>query len=395
MRLALTFAAALLSAVTGLSSAQTFEKTEELMKLQTSFLVLKDGERIVVRGGYEFKDGLVVFYYNRGRNPVFSSIDAEMVDLSATEAANKKLLQERERHRMYLLLLEERQKRLLEGVEQGPVVIRSEAGELRVSEAAVQGERVAPAGAEEIPVLTLEDATNRDEAWWREQAAILFAALRKGNVDIAALEGQYQDLIFRINRSGTEAEAAPLKAQLNDVQGRIIQERRRANYIGARLGDLSAFAEELGIPLDWLLPTDFPVLNETPDAASTQGLPRSESESTGEIISYSAEDLADVEDGWWAEERLRLERLIDETGISLEGLQIQYNDLVKQRNEAVSDLRKNQISEELDKVESAIRGERSNLESARAALDRLFLAARELGKEEMLGMLKQEGEEIP
>lgn len=373
--------------------AQPIWDYSDLLDLPTSVLVLKDGEQLVIRGSHEVKGPLVFFFLDHGRYPTPATVAADKVDFEATSEANKQLRLERERHRMYLILLEQRQKRLLEVSTGRAVVVRLEGGAMTVEEQKEAIEQEAVALQQEFPVLEVEDATGRPETWWRDESSKLFTALNQSNNKIAELGRSYEDLVFRINRSTSESEVSNLRSRLAEVQKDLNYQRFRAEYIGARLGDLSAYADELGIPIAWLIPDNFEVIDESPSQQSSQV--ENQESGTGGQTAYKADDLYGMEDEWWANERALLEKTISEAGERRETLRKQYNDLLQQRQNAASDFRKRQLTKEIEKAEIQIRTESNTIDSTRKALDQLIAAARQLGKEEALGIMTEREVEVP
>lgn len=389
MRNRMILAVALLSAVVVLLTAQQkLKSTEELLELPTSVLILKDGEQLVIRGDFTVETGLVLFYLDHGRYPTYASIAADTVDFESTRAANEKLRQERKRQELYLRLLEERRRRLLEEVEERPVVIRTQDGAMSIEdeEAVIEESAI----VEEFPPYQTERLANEPETWWRDESARLFTALDDSNARLATLGSRHDGLVLRINRAESEEQAAPLRQQLAEVRQTILAERERARLIGNRLTDLSIVAENLGLPLDWLLPVDSEVVDESeqPPGAQASTIAGEEGIST----TYNASELTDKEDEWWRAERVRLEQLISESDTRLRSLRQRYNDVLRERNTAELEPRKEQLGRQLQALETSITEERDRLDAARSALDSLVQAARQLGKEEAIGlMIEQEG----
>ena len=90
-----------------------------------------------------------------------------------------------------------------------------------------------------------------------------------------------------------------------------------------------------------------------------------------------------------------LQNRIQQANANLNELQNRYNELIRQRNQVASEFRQRQINNEIAKVEQDIRQERNTINTTQAALDQLIAAARQLGKEDLLGIMKEEEEIVP
>jgi len=385
MRRSLIFAAILAAALATAALAQEVGE-DELLRLPTSVIVLSDGEQIVIRGGYKVSDGLVLFYLDRGSHPVFASLLAEQVDFEATKAANERLRAEREREVRYWRLIEERQRRMLEEIESRPVVIGSQ-GVLTVTEGGETKAVVPSADATEFPPYDMNRLPAEPEAWWRDEAARLFAALDAANLAMAGLQRRHDELVQAVNKSRSESEVKPLREELQGVRKELLAARERARLVGNRLTDLSIAAEQLGKPIDWLLPTSATVIEESAGG----GTPRGGEADAGEmeIPSYDAKELSGVEDSWWPRERARLEGAIRSARERLAALRSRYNDVMAERDAEVSESRKIKLTLQLEALDKSITDQNTRLSAANAAYNQLVAVARELGKEEALGLMKE------
>jgi hypothetical protein len=387
MRNVILPAVVLIAVISACAMAQQLPTTEEVLKQPTAVIILKDGEQLVIRGGYEVRDGLVLFFLEQGGHPVYSSINQDTVDFDATDSANKHLREERERQRRYWELIEQRRRRLLEEVQNRPVVVNTQAG-VRVGEE----QRPGAAGREEqqqFPAYDTNRLRNEPEAWWRDEAARLFTALEASNARMAEMERRQDDLVMRINRARSEQAAKPMQQELARLRQDLLHERESARLIGNRLTDLSIAAEEFGLPLDWLLPAGSAVVDEgaapPPDQAAA-------AQPDQEIPSYDIDNLRAAEDSWWAPERQRLEEIIQFSRDRLAALRERYNLVIAERDGEQSEARRIMLNDQIKALEGSIAMENDRLGSARAAYDELFRIARELGKEEALGLMKERQE---
>ena len=355
---------------------------EEILRLPTYVIVLNDGEQLVIRGGYEVRDGLVVFYLDHGSHPVFSSVLEETVDFEATESANQWLRDEREREERFWRLVEERRRRMLEEVESRPVVITSQTG-MTIQNEEEQQPGVTVEEAQQFPPYDQTRLSMEPEVWWRNESARLFAALDASNLRLAALQQRHDEIARRINKARSESEAAPHQRELLEVRQALLAEREKARLIGNRLTDLSIAAEELAKPLDWLLPTGSAVIDEA--GAGFAGEPAGDME----IRSYDAAELADEPDAWWANERARLEGAQREARQRLVSLRERYNQLLAERNAEQSDIRIIQLNQQIEALDASISDQNARLQALDAAYSRLLEVARELGKEEALGLMRE------
>jgi len=386
-------AVALVGAAAALAAAQQAEPSEEeLLRLQTYMLVIRDGSQIVIRGDYEVRDGLVLFYFDHGRHPVFASVLADSVDFEATAAANAILRRERRRQELYFRLLAERERRLMEEAEgRQPIIVQQ--GE---SLAIVDGEQpgaIEVAGPEsEFPPYDLGEVAGQPRSWWQREAARLFAALEGSNARLAELGRGHDDLVMRINRAADEEEATRLTRQLNDIRARIVQERLTGRLAGDRLTELSLLAEEQGLPLGWLIPDDAEIVDEG-------GLqPQAEAGAAGGWAgaeTYSRAELADAPDEWWGRERARLEELAAASDGRLREHRDRYNQVLQERNSTDSEGRRLLLNQQLAELEQAIRDETVRRDEVRRAAERLVEVARQLGKEEELGLMRDRTGERP
>ncbi|HUX05962.1 MAG TPA: hypothetical protein VMX35_01505 [Acidobacteriota bacterium] len=385
MRKALLLAAVVTLFLTTPVKAQQRPTREELLEMPTAVIILNDGEQLVIRGEFRVEGGLVLFYLDQGSHPVYSSISTEMVDFEATKSANEHLRRERERQQRYYRLIEERRRRLLEEVQNRPVLINTQAG------VTVTEEQKPEAGQaqviQEFPPYEMNRLAAEPEAWWRDEAARLFATLDISNARMADLEQRQDALVLAINRARTEDQAKPLQEELAQVRQGLLSERERARLVGNRLTDLSIAAEELGKPLDWLLPAGgSAVIDEDMDSPNTGG---GESPEDQEIPSYSVDELREVEDAWWSRERSRLEEIINFSGNRLAALRERYNQVVAERDGEENEVRRTQLNRQLAALETSITSENARLAAARSASDELTRIARELGKEEALGLMTE------
>ena len=374
---------ALVFALTAAVTLQAQEMTEEeILRLPTYVVVLNDGEQLVIRGSYEVRDGLVVFYLDHGSHPVFSSVLEETVDFEATESANQWLSDEREREARFWRLIEERQRRMLEEVDSRPVVITSQSG-LTIEEEEQQP-AVTVEEAEQFPPYDNTRLAMEPEVWWRNESARLFAALDASNLRLAELQRRHDEIAQIINRARSESQAAPHQQELLEVRKALLAEREKARLVGNRLTDLSIAAEELAKPLDWLLPTGAAVIDES-SGAGFAGEPAGDIE----IPSYNAAELEDAPDSWWAEERNRLEGAQREARQRMVSLRERYNQLLAERNAEQSEVRIIQLNQQIGALDTQISDQNARLQALDAAYNQLLAVARELGKEEALGLMRE------
>ena len=389
----LLIAVALVGAVAALATAQQAEPSEEeLLRLPTYMLVIRDGSQIVIRGDYEVRDGLVLFYFDHGSHPVYASVLAETVDFEATAAANEILRRERRRQELYLRLLEERERRHMEEAEgRQPLILQQ--GETLTIREREQPETEDGAGLEsEFPPYDMGQVAGQPQSWWRQEAARLFAALEVSNARLAELGLDHDDLVMRINRAASEEEANRLMQQLNEIRVRIVEERLTGRLAGDRLTDLSLLAEELGLPLGWLIPDDVEIVDE----GNLQ--PQAEAGGAGGWTgaqTYSRAELADAPDEWWRQERARLEELAAASEARLDEHRSRYNQVLQERNSTDSEGRRMLLNEQLMEIEQAIRDETVRRDEIRRAADRLVEVALQLGKEEELGLMHDRTGETP
>ena len=384
MRKALMLAVVVLLLLTSPTAAQQRPTREELLQMPTAVIILDDGEQLVIRGEYRISGGLVLFYLDQGSHPVYASISVNLVDLDATDSANEHLRRERERQQRYYRLIEERRRRLLEEVENRPVVFNTQTGVTIVDEQQPEADREQV--IQQFPPYDLNRLNAEPEAWWRDEAARLFAALDVSNTRLADLDRRQDALVLAINRARTEDEAKPQQQELAQVRQDLLAERERARLVGNRLTDLSIAIEELGKPIDWLLPSEGSVIDEDRDPSASGS---SESPEDREIPTYSIDDLIEVEDAWWSRERRRLEEIIDFSRNRLAALRERYNQVVAERDAEELEPRIIQLNRQLEALETSITGENERLAAARTASEELTRIARELGKEEALGLMTE------
>ncbi len=384
MRKALMLAVVVLLLLTSPTAAQQRPTREELLQMPTAVIILNDGEQLVIRGEYWISGGLVLFYLDQGSHPVYASISVDLVDLDATDSANEHLRRERERQQRYYRLIEERRRRLLEEVQNRPVVFNTQTG-VTIADAQ-QPEADRDQVIQQFPPYDLNRLNAEPEAWWRDEAARLFAALDVSNSRLADLDRRQDALVLAINRARTEDEAKPLQEELAQVRQDMLAERERARLVGNRLTDLSIAIEELGKPIDWLLPSEGSVIDEDRDPSASGS---SESPEDREIPTYSIDDLIEVEDAWWSRERRRLEEIIDFSRNRLAALRERYNQVVAERDAEELEPRIIQLNRQLEALETSITGENERLAAARTASEELTRIARELGKEEALGLMTE------
>jgi len=266
------------------------------------------------------------------------------------------------------------------------VVIGSQ-GVLTVTEGGETKAVVPSADATEFPPYDMNRLPAEPEAWWRDEAARLFAALDAANLAMAGLQRRHDELVQAVNKSRSESEVKPLREELQGVRKELLAARERARLVGNRLTDLSIAAEQLGKPIDWLLPTSATVIEESAGG----GTPRGGEADAGEmeIPSYDAKELSGVEDSWWPRERARLEGAIRSARERLAALRSRYNDVMAERDAEVSESRKIKLTLQLEALDKSITDQNTRLSAANAAYNQLVAVARELGKEEALGLMKE------
>jgi hypothetical protein len=380
-------AAIVAAAIPICAAAQQVPSREEVLGMQTAVIILRDGEQLVIRGSFEVRDGLVLFFLDRGSHPVYSAISEDEVDFEATSEANQHLQAERERQQRYFRLIEERRRRLLEEAQGRPLVIKTPTG-VSVTEEQEAKSGVAQTEAQ-FPAYDMARLSEEPEAWWRDEAARLFTALDACNAKLAELEGRQDALVLQINRARSEDTAQSLQQELAQVRQQLLQERELARLVGNRLTDLSIAAEDLGKPLDWILPAGSSVIDEEriPPRVETGEVPPDL-----EIPSYKIEELQTVEDSWWSEERQRLEEIIQSSRTRLTALRERYNLVIAERDGEQSEARKIMLNQQVEALDNSIVRENARLASAHKAYEELLRIARELGKEEALGLMTERQE---
>lgn len=388
MRKAVLFILMLLLAAVSLSAQVKELDDVNMAEKPTYVLILKDGEQVVIRGDYDVRGELTYFYLDRGGYPVYSSMFTEKIDLEATVSANEQLVEERRRRENYYRLIEERRRRLLEQSRESDVqVITDTSGGMRVEETGEGDDSIVPRTvAEMFPPYEELDVVNQPENWWREESGKLFDALSGSNARLRTLAAENDRLTFAYNRARTADEAGKLQEQINAVRADIVVERERARLIGDRLVELSEHAETQGVPIDWILPTEGVVLDENSQVVPTgSALSQDRSERTD---AYTAQELRNVADEWWAREMAYLQREISAAESKLNGLRTEYNALVTQRNESESETEKTELSVKIDNMSREIENQIAATDRVRGLVDSLITAARALGKEEALGVMR-------
>jgi hypothetical protein len=308
-----------------------------------------------------------------------------LIDFEQTDTANDKLKKERQKRENYYRLIEERQRRILEEDTSRPRIIESDAGIIRIEEDDTQTS--VSISMEEFPLYEEEDVIDRSEEWWRYESSRLFAALNESNKQLRDISAAHDKAVIAHNRARTEAEAARLQQEINNYRTQAASEMDKGRLIGNRLAELSEWAEQLAIPLDWIVPDTMPVYDESQQPPDVEV-----GEETVEEIAvedYSAEELRNVPDSWWAREMNRLREQERLSQAQLAAHRRQYNNLIAQRDNTETEIQRNQLNNQIDSVVGDINGETALLTEIQDSIDRLVAAARELGKEAALGLVRE------
>lgn len=356
----------------------------EILELEQFVLILRDGEQIVIRGEYEVRGKRTYFYFDHGKYPVYSSLPTELIDFPGSDAANAKLQRDRQRRENYFKLIEERRRKILEESSSGSVIVTSNVSGFSVSEDK-SAKQETQTISQQFPPYEENDVLNRPENWWRNESYRLFAALGTSNSILRDLSAENDRLTVSASRARTNAEAQRIQQQINEVRTQINAERERGTYVGNRLAELSEWAEQLQIPLDWILPDGSVVYDEsfTPDQR-----PAGSESSPGET-DYAGRDLSTVPDSWWREEGQRLQQLGNASIQRLNDWRSQYNETVTLRDQADSDGEKIRLTRQLEAIENSINQEQIQLRAFERQLQQLAAAARRLGKEHLLGLMTE------
>ena len=356
----------------------------EILELEQFVLILRDGEQIVIRGEYEVRGKRTYFYFDHGKYPVYSSLPTELIDFPGSDAANAKLQRDRQRRENYFRLIEERRRKILEESSSGSVIVTSNVSGFSVSEDK-SAKQETQTISQQFPPYEENDVLNRPENWWRNESYRLFAALETSNSILRDLSAENDRLTVSASRARTNAEAQRLQQQINQVRTQINAERERGAYVGNRLAELSEWAEQLQIPLDWILPDGSVVYDEsfTPDQRPTG------SESLPGETDYAGRDLSTVPDSWWREEGQRLQQLGNASIQRLNDWRSQYNETVTLRDKADSDGEKIRLTRQLEAIENSINQEQIQIRAFERQLQQLAAAARKLGKEHLLGLMTE------
>ena len=364
----------------------------------TSVMILKNGEQIVIRGDFVIKGELAYFYYEHGSHPVYASIAADSIDQEASEKANTKLKRERRKRELYYQLIEARRQKILEegNVLSTPVI--QQGGDSSDQPSANVGSnqpvRVTRQVAQTFHPYNEEDIRSKDEAWWREETARLFKALEESNARMRALFTEHDAKVVKYNQSRTQAEADRLKKETDGLKAQITRERSKGKLIGNRLAELSEMAETLRIPMDWFIPEGTQVYDENEESQPDAELPEMDQPATQvETKEYAAAELRNVADEWWGREMARLNRAKDEAETRRFYLRQAFNQLTEKRRNSADDAEKFKLSKEIDTAVAKINAEETNLVLLEKAMASLTQAAKDLGKEDKLGLLIEKQEE--
>jgi hypothetical protein len=391
MKHVLHFAILLLALASLPAAAQlVIPGTEEILHQPTWVLILRDGEQIVIRGDYEVKGPLTYFYYDHGSYPTWASMPTEAIDLDATRAANEKLKRERQKRENYYRLIEERRRRILEEDEdEQPTIIAIEGDAITMQPGQRPSAQAAAPQTLALPPYEENDVVNRPENWWRGEAQRLFTALGESNARLSELSRQNDQVSMEASRARTDVEAQRMRARLNDIRSRFAAERERGRLIGNRLAELSDWAEQLAIPMDWIIPDGSYVIDESPRAETPAAQPEPGEAAPAEYEprDYSTAELRNVTDAWWTREMNRLQVDRGDAESRLNSLRNRYNALVAERENSASEGQRLALTQQIETLSGTIRSEERRLADVSAKIERIIAAARELGKEEVLGLM--------
>lgn len=250
--------------------SQATEELEHYDQLENEkyVLVLKDGEQLVIRGGYEVRGNRTYFYLEHGSTPVYAMLATDSVDFKATEAANNKLRRERIRRENYYKLVEEMRRKSLEGEYAGPFIVESEAGDMQVDPEFQDDLRENTFYVQEArtyPPYDEGELEFKPETWWRAESRRLFTDLEEHNARMEQLSNDHNAIARRIQQAQSREQEQQLRAQIQQFRDALQTERNLGRLIGNRLVELSEIAQKLGIPMDWVIPDESPIYtDETP-----------------------------------------------------------------------------------------------------------------------------------
>jgi hypothetical protein len=237
----------------------------EFLERETAVLILKDGEQIVIRGAYNVEGNRTYFHYDMGRYPLYAQMDSNLIDFEATERANQKLAQERTRRENYYRLIAETQRKALEGEFSGPFIVDSDQGELQPApEFAedIEDDVFYIQTARDFPAYNKDDLEFQPESWWREESLRLFSALEEHNRRMGQLSQDHNTIALQIRQAESREQEQTLRNQIQQFRDAMQTERNLGRLIGNRLVELSEFAQELEIPMEWIIPDNSPVYQE-------------------------------------------------------------------------------------------------------------------------------------
>lgn len=381
--------------------AQSITPLTDKSKLDepTYVMILKNGEQIVIRGEYTVKGELAYFHYDHGSHPIFGSISVDMIDREESARANSKLRAERHKRELYFQLIEARRRKILEegNVLNVPII---QGGESTVSGQESTGETIAqPRGnasavAQSFPPYREADVRDKPESWWRAETTRLFNALEESNARMRDLFEEHDAKVVKYNQSRTQAEADKLKRETDALKNSINIERNKGKLIGNRLAELSEYAENLRIPMDWFIPQGTQIYDENEEKKAPAELPDVDQPAEQvETKEYSAPELRNVADDWWSREMSRLNREKDEAETRRYYLREAFNQLTEKRRNSAEEAEKFKLSKEIETAVAKINAEETNLGLLEKAMASLTQAAKELGKEDKLGLLVEKQQE--
>lgn len=360
---------------------------DEVLHEPTFVLILSDGEQLVIRGDYRIEGPLTYFFFDHGSYPIYASLPTERIDLEATKSANEKLVRERQRRENYYRLIEERRRRILDSEREEPPSIVTVEGQAITVQPGQQRAQTGP--ADQYPPYEENDVVDRPENWWRGESQRLFTALEQSNTRLRELSAENDKVSMAITRARTDAEAQRLRGQLNDVRARFSAERTHGRMIGSRLAQLSDWAEQLAIPMDWIIPDGSIVIDENARPQDPAEMAETAPEAAFEPKEYSAAELRDLPDSWWTREMNRLQVDRNDAESRLTSLRNRYNTLVAEREASGSEGARLALTQQIETLSGTIRSEENRLAAVNGKIQRLIGVARELGKEEVLGLMSE------